>query len=883
MKSLNSLTAGMLAPFSSCTGQTAVAMQADPAQAPETAGRHGRKQEKKQQKIAAFFNRLEEADNKRGDPAKMRNFILKRQQLDHTKHALTKALEANPKNKMLIGWLQEKVKRQKTEVQKSYIEGPQGMSVAQLKEKRREQWKAASIEGLHTMFGARLFSAASGIVGAELSSAGSKVAFHQSLGYGTQSLASGLFRIMTEVPQIRMNKGGKPKLPSNLAATSNFKQNRREMEAARAALQTAAQSLRSAYDAAASNASDANLEALTRELEKLTQAVRHLAKFDSMYESLCIQLEREFRGKKASAVVSVLAGVMSGGTLAIDQSGTAAIVGHKLLCLGGLLLQGPASPFDYMDGNVDYPQKMSAKKIDLSLLIKPESRHKAVDALEDDDFDTAIAAKLYDEQPQLMLGVIRSVYIHKMGELNAKLFKLEREIEAGNVRPSLSGRVYSASPLALAALQREDIQKKKQTMERTRHEFEELKNQIVLFEQHQRDKLDPDGLIGKAITDPVFFCRKGVSAVVFNKVGEFWSQANQRISNNFNPMASLGLVALALDGVSIGMGSQFVHDGIHSFQGSGPHDTAAEGATAGMLAATGVAALNSGATVGPARFNKTIYDRKALASPAYISKGKGIDSEETRMQLEEALRNGIISKRKKRKLEKALSVIETSQAPDTQQPAADKVARAQRQWEKFDALKLHVNEMVKDINEKWLVHVRDAEGNSLRGHNGKPIVIDLRTTAACHRQYMPALERALVPLKGIPRSIKRAMTFWRDVIQAKSEREKCKQMVDGERFVDQELGNLIGNAEQLLLRTKALSIQSEIQTASPSESEPAKAPSKTLAQLISESKSAQPSAAQSEIQAESLSEPEPAEAPPTRRRTLAQQLLNLNLRKRLPR
>ena len=500
MKSLNSLTAGMLAPFSSCTGQTAVAMQADPAQAPETAGRHGRKQEKKQQKIAAFFNRLEEADNKRGDPAKMRNFILKRQQLDHTKHALTKALEANPKNKMLIGWLQEKVKRQKTEVQKSYIEGPQGMSVAQLKEKRREQWKAASIEGLHTMFGARLFSAASGIVGAELSSAGSKVAFHQSLGYGTQSLASGLFRIMTEVPQIRMNKGGKPKLPSNLAATSNFKQNRREMEAARAALQTAAQSLRSAYDAAASNASDANLEALTRELEKLTQAVRHLAKFDSMYESLCIQLEREFRGKKASAVVSVLAGVMSGGTLAIDQSGTAAIVGHKLLCLGGLLLQGPASPFDYMDGNVDYPQKMSAKKIDLSLLIKPESRHKAVDALEDDDFDTAIAAKLYDEQPQLMLGVIRSVYIHKMGELNAKLFKLEREIEAGNVRPSLSGRVYSASPLALAALQREDIQKKKQTMERTRHEFEELKNQIVLFEQHQRDKLDPDGLIGKAIT-----------------------------------------------------------------------------------------------------------------------------------------------------------------------------------------------------------------------------------------------------------------------------------------------------------------------------------------------------------------------------------------------
>ena len=808
MNSLRSFTAAMLAPFSSCAGQTTAATQANTAQAPETGSRHRRKQEKKQQKIAAFFNRLEDAGNKRGDPTKMRNFILKRQQLDQTKRELADALEANPKDKALIKRLQEEVKSQKAEVQTSYIEGPQGMSLAQLKEKRREQWKAASIEGLHTMFGARLFSAASGIGGVELSSVGSKAALHQGLGYGPQSLASGLFRIVTEVPQIRMNKGGKPKLPSNLAATSNFKQNCREMKTARSTLQTATQSLRSAYDAAARDASDANLETLTRELENLMQAVRHLAKFDSMYENLCIQLEREFRGKKASAVVSVLAGVMSGGALAIDQSGVAAIVGHKLLCLGGLLLQGPMSPFDYMDGNVDYPQKMSAKKIDLSLLIKPESRNKEVDALDDDDFDTAIAAKLYDEQPQLMQGVIRSVYTHKMAELNAKLSKLEREIETGDARPFLQGSVvYSAS--ALAALQREEIRKKKQTLEQTRHDFEELKNQIVLFEQHQRDRIDPDGLIGKAITDPVFFCRKGISAGVFNKVGEFWSQANQRISNNFNPMASLGLVALALDGVSIGMGSHLVHDGIHSFEGNGPHNAAAEGATAGMLTATGVAALNSGVTVGPARFNKTIYDRKTLAPPAYISKGKGIDSEEARTQLEEALRNGIISKRKKRKLEKALSIIETSQDPDAQQPAADKAARAQRKWEKFDALKLHVNEMVKDINEKWLIHARDAEGNPLRGCDGKPIVIDLRSTAACHRQYMPALERVLVPLKGIPRSIKRAMTFWRDVIRAKNEREKCRKMVDGERFADPELGNLISNAERLLRPAEALSIQSE--------------------------------------------------------------------------
>lgn len=776
MHSLSSLPAAQPASLSRSDTTT----QADTTHASKTGDHDCRKQEKKRQKITVFFRQLEEADNKRGDPAKMRGFILKRQQLDQTKRELNEARRMHPEDNARIKRLQDEVKRQKAQVQTEYIEGPQGMSAVQLKKKRSHQWKAAAIEGLHTMFGSRLVSAASGIGGAEISGAGKKAAIHQGLGYGPQSLFSGLLRIVTEVPQIRLNKGGKPAMPPNLAATSNFKQNRKEMKAARAALETAALSLRRAYEAAASDASEANLERLMSELQNLMQAVGKLGKFDSMYENLCIQLEREFRGKKASAVVSVLASVMSGAALAIEPSGVASVVGHKLLCLGGLLLQGPASPFDFMDGNVDYPQKVSAKKIDPSLLIKPESRHKAVDALEEDDFDTAIAAKLYDEQPQLMRGVVRSIYTHKMGELNAKLLKLEREIETGDIPLFWQTRAHSAP--VRAAIKREELRKRKQTLEQTKREFEELKSQIAFFEQHQRDRIDPDGLIGKAIADPVFFCRKGISAGVLNKVGEFWSQANQRISNNFNPMLSLGLVSVALDGVSAGIGTHFVHDGIQSFQGNGPHNTAAEGATAGMLAATGVAALNAGATVGPARFNKTIYDRKTLAAPAYVSKGKGIDSKEAREQLEEALRNGILSKQKKIKLEKALSVIEASRNPAAQQPAADKVARAQRKWEKFDALKLHVNEMVRDINEKWLIHAQDADGNPLRGHDGKPIVIDLRNTAACHRQYMPALERVLVPLKGIPRSIIRSMTFWRDIIRAKTEREKCRRIIDGKDY-----------------------------------------------------------------------------------------------------
>lgn len=741
--------------------------------------RHNRKQEKSRRKIATFFQRLEAADNKRSDPAKTIHFILQRERLDRLKRELADARRANPRDDARVKALKKEEKRQKAEVQAAYVEGPQGLSAAGLKMKRREQWKAASIEGLHTLLGARILSAASGIAGPEIAGAGAKVAAHQSLGYGPQSVFSGLLRIVTEVPQIRMNKGGKPKMPSNLAATSNFKENRRAMKAASAGLRAARESLRHAYEAASRDSSDANLEALQGRLRNLAEASGQLAGFDRMYDNLCTQLEKECRGKKASAVVSVVAGMASAGALAIDQTGIASVVGHKLLCLIGVVLQGPASPFDFMDGNVDYPQKMAAKKIDLALLVKAESRGKPFEALDNEDIDTSIAAKLYDEQPQQIRQVIRAIYLHKMGNLNEKRMELERKTAS-----ALASADPDARALHIHALRQ------------VKHALEELKEQIVFFEQHRADKIDPDGPIGKAIANPLYFCRKGISAGVFNKVGEFWSQVNQRISNNFNPMASLGMVSVVLDGMSIGVGPQFTHDGVHSFQGHGPHDPAAEHAAAAAFAASGVAAINSGVTVGPARFNKTIYDRKTLATPAYISKGKGIQGQERRAQLEEALKNGILSKGKKRDLDKALSVIEASSDPGAPQPSLDKLAqvvRAEGKWRKFERLKLKVNEAVREINEHWLIHVLDANGNPERGHDGKPIVIDLRSTAACHRQYMPALERWLVPLKGIPRSVIRSLTFWRDVTQAKSEREKCRPLM-----ADPELQQLVRNAEQLL-------------------------------------------------------------------------------------
>lgn len=73
------------------------------------------------------------------------------------------------------------MRRLKAEVQRCYVDGPQGMSAQAMRPKRRQQRKAAAIDDLHTLFGARLLGAASGIGGVEVAGMGGKAALHQAL------------------------------------------------------------------------------------------------------------------------------------------------------------------------------------------------------------------------------------------------------------------------------------------------------------------------------------------------------------------------------------------------------------------------------------------------------------------------------------------------------------------------------------------------------------------------------------------------------------------------------------------------------------------------------------------------------------------------------
>lgn len=729
-----------------------------------------RKLERQRRKLADYFSRLERADGRQSNPASTRAFIQARMDLDDKRQQLETARASAQRDPLQVKALKNEKKQLKAEVQKLYIEGPQGLSAEAMRMKRKQQWKAASIEGLHTMFGARIFSALGGIAGAEAAGMADKAAIRQGLGYGPQSMLSGMFRIVTEVPQIRLNRGGKPKMPPNLAADSNFKHNRKAMAAALTALNGAALGLRTAMADARGSPLPDKLHVVEERLDAIARAVAELVKFEKSYDNLCILLERECRGKKFSAGVSVVAGMMSMGASAVDPSGTAALVGHKLLCLGGFLLQAPLSAFDYMDGNVDFPQKISAKKIDLASLVKPESRSKKPEELGDDDIDVRAAVLLFEEQPQLVRGVVRSIYTYELAELNSERRKLQQH-------PATS-------------------EKNQQRLARVEKKFQELQRQVVLFEQHRHDELDPDGVIGKALLHGPYFCRKGAAAGIFNKVGEFWAQVNQRISNNFNPLASIGLVAAASDIAGACIGPHILQDAVASWQGNGPENAGAEHAAIGLMAAQATGAINSGVTVGPARFNKTVHDRKDLAAPAYISRGKAIESADRHVQLEEALRNGVISKGKKNRLEQALATIAAADTPTPADP--QKLATATARWEKFQALKETVARTAEEINAEWRFTPKDDQGQPLLDAKGKPIVIDARSTSACHREYMPALERAWVPVKGIPRSIMKSLTFWKDVIRAKQANDSGNNMVRNGKMIDSDLNDAIAEAESFL-------------------------------------------------------------------------------------
>lgn len=746
-------------------------------------------------KINAHVKALEAALDKQSNVAATRKFIATRNAVDEKRDELKEARTSTPDDKKRIKELKKEKDKLKEQSRKLYTQGPLGFTDREVATKRRQQYVPASMEGLHTAFGARVFTAMIGIGGAELTTVGGKTALHQSLGYTTQSLTSGLFRIVTEIPQVRSNEAGKLVLPSNMATKATFKQSYKGLEKARDALRTVQADLQSAVDAVQKAPTRDNLDRLATQQERIAHTIATMCEFEGVYDNLCVALEKECRGKKASAVVSVVAGAASGSAFAVEPTGAAAVAGHKLLCLAGLLLQMPMSAWDFMDGTVDYPLKASADKIDTNLLIKEKSRGKPLDELDDDEFDTSMASKLWEEKPQAVRNVVLTIARHELSQLNGERVRLTREIKQEK---------FSRLPMhwKSAASKQEHIDRKNAELAKVERKYAELDRQFALYEQHKGSEIDPDSVIGRAIADPIYFCRKGVSASIFGKVGEFYAQMNQRITNNHNPFISLAMVALAQDVVVAELGASVYKDALHSMSGTGPQNLEAEKAVLSLSAAQGAGALNSGVTVLPARYEKG-KDRKALATPGYIAQGTVIEQGgPDKKPLQVAQSNRIISSRKKKRLDHAVDILTEERSEPLSATQQREVSKAQKKWDEFQAKLKEIEPIVEEINDEWQFDSKDARGNPRLDHAGKPIKHDFRASSACMAMYMPALERAWVPVKGIPRSIWQSVTFWKDVIKSKRIADECRPIINRGKVQDPVLAALINLAETELAKHK---------------------------------------------------------------------------------
>lgn len=306
------------------------------------------------QKINEFFEKLEKADARRTDKEISLSCYHLIHELQKNERQLREASRAGDHaRKKELKHKQKLLAEQLAELTPQGLHGLGNDSNERLW-RRRQQWKAAAIEGFHT-WSARVCASASGVVGAEVSGAGNKAAVHQSLGYLPQAILSGLLRIVTETLQVRVNKAGKPKMAPNLAITSDFKTNNLQLQQARQRLLEAARALEQTISQIPGGApvTDEQRQQVAQALEKMMQAVDSVSSHADMDENLWIRLKQDFKSKEFSAIVSVITGAASFAALGVDQSGAATIAAHKLLCLLGTLLQMPASFFDYMQGSVD--------------------------------------------------------------------------------------------------------------------------------------------------------------------------------------------------------------------------------------------------------------------------------------------------------------------------------------------------------------------------------------------------------------------------------------------------------------------------------------------------------------------------------------------------
>ena len=162
----------------------------------------------KREKISRIFEGEKKAKDRKGNAAATLDYLRLRVEAE----ALPKtSVTTKIKQKLHIGPKKDTKTSKVDEAQKKYIEGVLGRD-PRLKEEKSGWRKAASVEGLHTVTG-RVLSLVGGTGGMQMHTSLGKTLFHQVPGYAVQAPIAGWGRIASEIWQVQLNDGGKPKLP----------------------------------------------------------------------------------------------------------------------------------------------------------------------------------------------------------------------------------------------------------------------------------------------------------------------------------------------------------------------------------------------------------------------------------------------------------------------------------------------------------------------------------------------------------------------------------------------------------------------------------------------------------------------------------------------
>jgi hypothetical protein len=172
-------------------------------------------------------------------------------------------------------------------------------------------------------------------------------------------------------------------------------------------------------------------------------------------------------------------------------------------------------------GAADFMRKKSRGSaasacLDVWTLLKRESRAKPFAAISPEDIDRRSASRLWRADPGRVAEVTRDIYKHALAELIYAKRCVTREI-------GTDAALLRTQPAQVGAHRlRADLQAIEQ-------KIVTLKQQIGHFERREYWRIDPDGTIGKALTDPFHLFQSGATARCNNKTGELWTQIFQRI------------------------------------------------------------------------------------------------------------------------------------------------------------------------------------------------------------------------------------------------------------------------------------------------------------------------------------------------------------------